>query len=250
MNYKGEVVVVTGAGEGIGRAIALHYAKEGAKVVVADFNEKTGRETVDLIYDQNGQGIFLEVDVTKERDVVLLMENVIYCYGKIDILINNVGVHYSKPLLELNCVEWDHIINVNLRSVFLCTKEAVKYMKVMRKGAIINIASSKSFLTEPNSEAYVAAKGGIISMTKSLSASLKEYNIQVNCISPGFVKTKGYERLSEVVCISQSHSFLVSDADSIAMACLSITMEDNDYVNGTNVIMDDSLIRKMVYYDK
>lgn len=248
MTYKDKVVVVTGAGEGIGRSIALHYAKQGATVVVADKDEHLGRETVDLIYDINGHSIFLYADVTCEDEVVSLMENVIYCYSKIDILVNNVGMNYHKNMLDMTTEEWNNIINVNLRSVFLCSREAGKYMKTVNQGAIVNIASSKAFMNEPDMEAYAAAKGGIISMTLSMAASLKRYNIQVNCISPGYIETSGYERLS-TLNHSDEYSFKMGKSEDVAKACTHVTLDDNDYVNGSNIIIDKALIRKTIYID-
>lgn len=248
MTYKDKVVVVTGAGEGIGRSIALHYAKEGAKVVVADKDEHLGRETVDMIYDLKGSSIFLQADVTSEPDVVLLMENVIYCYSKIDVLINNVGISYHKDMLEMSMEEWNNVINVNLRSVFLCSREAGKYMKTVNSGAIVNIASSKSFMNEPDMEAYAAAKGGIISMTLSMAASFKKYNIQVNCISPGYIETSGYERLS-TMNHNDEYTFKIGRTEDIAKACTHLTLEGNDYLNGSNLIIDKGLIRKTVFID-
>jgi len=245
MAYKDKVVVVTGAGEGLGRSIALQYAMEGAKVVVADKNDKLGRETVDLIYDQRGQSIFLQADVTSENDVKLLMENVINCYSKIDILVNNVGMNYHKPMLEMSIDEWNDVMNVNLKSVFLCSREAAKYMKSVNTGAIINIASSIAFKSEPDMEAYAASKGGIVSMTLSMAASFKKYNIQVNCISPSYVESNAYERLSKIDN-HDSFGFNFRKIDDVAKACIYITLENNNFVDGSNIIINDMLIRKFV----
>lgn len=246
MTFKDKVVIVTGSGDGIGRSIALNYARNGAKVVVAEKNEKTGRETVDLIYDEGGNGIFLQADVSRETDVRQLMENVFNCYHRIDILINNVGEYFSKPMLEMSLDEWNNVINTNLRSVFLCSREVIKYMKAQKQGAILNIASAKTILGEANQEAYVAAKGGVIAMTQSMATSLQGDNIKVNCISPGFLKTTGYERLSKLNQESKI-SFSNDYIDDIAKTCLYMTKDDNDCVNGSNIVIDHTFIRKLVY---
>lgn len=246
MTFKDKVVIVTGSGDGIGRSIALNYARNGAKVIVAEKNDKTGRETVDLIYDEGGNGIFLQADVSCEEDVIQLMENVFQCYHRIDILVNNVGEYYARPLLEMTLDEWDNVINTNLRSVFLCSREVIKYMKPRKQGAILNIASAKTILGEANQEAYVAAKGGVIAMTQSMATSLKDDNIKVNCISPGFLKTVGYERLSRLNQ-EETISFSEDYVDDIAKTCLYMTQEDNECVNGSNIVLDHMLIRKLVY---
>lgn len=246
MTYNEKVVVVTGAGEGIGRSIALHYAQLGAKVVVADQNESTGRETVDLIYDQNGSGIYFYADVTKEKDVKRLMENIIYCYGKIDVLINNVGTTYKKTILNMELQEWHGIMDSNLTSVFLCIKEAVKYMKTARKGAIVNIAASQRYVAEADKEAFAAANGGIISMTKSLGTTLSIYNIQVNSISPGYVDSRNCERLKSFP-IQNDQSFDINASEDVAITCANVTKDDNGYVNGSNVVIDKVLIRMVLH---
>ncbi len=244
MRYMDRVVVVTGGGEGIGRSIALHYAKEGAKVVVVDKNEHTARETVDQIYDIEGRGIFLEGDVSKEQDVRLVIENVVQCYGHIDILINNAGMYLEKEMHEVTIEDWDRVMDTNLKSAFLCIRESLPYIRRYPKGSIINIASSKTCQSAVGAEIYAASKGGMISMTQNLAKTMQERGVQINCISPGYIMTLGYERLSALNNVKATY---LTEAD-IAKLCLEVSDTSNHYVNGSNVMIDYDRIRKVIYY--
>src|SRR5690606_5310698 len=147
----------TGAGNGIGRGVAFLYAEKGANVVLADIDEKGGTETAAAIKENGGTALFVKTDVREEQDIVRLMEAAYETYGQIDILINNAGISVFKSPYQLSVTEWDNIINTNLRSVFLASREAAKYMRQNKDGgAIVNIASTRAIMSEPNSEAYAA----------------------------------------------------------------------------------------------
>lgn len=244
MRYMDRVVVVTGGGEGIGRSIALHYAKEGAKVVVVDKNEHTGRETVDQIYDNKGRGIFLEGNVSKEQDVRIVVENIVQCYGHMDILINNAGVYLQKGMHEATMQDWEWIMDTNLKSAFLCIKESLPYIRRYPRGSIINIASSKTCQSAVGAEIYAASKGGLISMTQNLAKTMKAHGVQINCISPGYIMTMGYERLSSLNRVEATY---LTEAD-VAKLCLEVSDAENHYVNGSNIMIDHDRIRKVIYY--
>lgn len=246
MSYKSKVVVVTGSGEGVGRSIALNYAENGATVVVADKNDRLGRETVDLIYDIKGSAIFITCDVTVMKDVKDLVRKVIAYYGRIDVLVNNVGMSFRKSAMDTSESEWHKVMDTNLKSVYLCVKEMVPFMKEARSGAVVNIACSGSLLREEDMEVYAAAKGGVIGMTKSLAVSLEPYNIQVNSISPGLIRTKGYQRLRSVAG-QQELTLGFNRLDDVAKLCVAVTSEDNDYVNGSDLVIDQVRMRKMVH---
>ncbi len=248
MTHRNKVVVVTGAGEGVGRSIAIAYAAEGARVVVVDINSRLGRETVDCIYDIKGKGIYLKGDVTVESDVISIMKTVIQCYGKIDILVNNVGRYCSKSLIEIDYDEWNQVISANLGSVFLCSREVLKYMKRIGNGVIINIAASKSLMVEPNMEAFVTSKEGVVTLTSCMATSLDESNIRVNSISPGYLSRNGYERLATIDRQAE-FAFELERAEYIAKACIYISADGNSVINGSNIIIDKTLIRKLVYID-
>jgi NAD(P)-dependent dehydrogenase (short-subunit alcohol dehydrogenase family) len=246
MNFKDKVVIVTGAGKGIGRCIAQTYASEGAKVVLAERDPDLGFEAEKSIFSAGGVAVYIQTDVIHPKEIEELIRKSTQLFERIDILINNAGISKWKPPYEINVEEWDEIINTNLRSVFLCSREAAKIMRELGGGSIVNIASTRAFMSEPNSEAYAASKGGIVSLTHALAASLAPDNIQVNCISPGWIETGDYSQLREVDH-TQHLSGRVGKPEDIARTCLYLTSGGNDYVNGINIVVDGGMTRKMIY---
>lgn len=146
----------------------------------------------------------------------------------------------------MTLIEWDEIINTNLRSVFIFSREAAKVMKINNGGSIVNISSTRTLMSEPGSEAYAASKGGIISLTHAMAASLSDSNIRVNCISPGWIETGDYQQLRKADH-DQHFSKRIGTPDDIAKACLFLTLEDNDFINGINLVVDGGMTKKMIY---
>ncbi len=242
MNHA-QVVIVTGASHGIGRGIAEAYVAKGAQVILADMNEELGKE----VSQQLKRSVFIKTDVRKEEEVKNLIEQTITQFGRIDILINNAGKSDFKPLFELSLSEWDDVINTNLRSVFLCSREAAVHMREQDGGgSIVNIASTRATMSEPNSEAYAATKGGIVAITHALAATLSEHHITVNAISPGWIETGDYSELRDIDH-EQHLSGRVGTPSDIAKACLYLTDPQNDFVTGINLVVDGGMTRKMIY---
>lgn len=240
---QAQVVIVTGASQGIGRGIAEAYIAKGAHVVLADVNEKLGKE----ISEQLVGSLFIKTDVRKESDIKKLMNETVKQFGRIDIVINNAGKSEFKNLFELSLDEWDDVINTNLRSVFLCSREAAVYMRKQESGgSIVNIASTRAIMSEPNSEAYAASKGGIVAITHALATSLAEHRITVNAISPGWIETTAYNDLRDIDH-EQHLSKRVGKPSDIAKACLYLTDPQNDFVTGINLVVDGGMTRKMIY---
>lgn len=230
--FQNKVVIVTGGTQGIGRAIAQAYVDKGANVVVAD------------VYEPANPNIhFIKTDVRQEADVQALMAQTVEQFGTIDILINNAGKFVVTPPTELSLDVWDDIINTNLRSAFLCAREAIKYMN---GGAIVSLASTRAFQSEPYTEAYAASKGGIVALTHALATSLAEKNITVNCISPGWIETGDYAKLREIDH-AQHLSNRVGKPEDIARACLYLTHPENNFITGTNLTIDGGMTKKMLY---
>ncbi|AZV41878.1 SDR family NAD(P)-dependent oxidoreductase [Peribacillus asahii] len=247
MDFSNKTVVITGAGNGIGQGVALSYAEKGANVVLADIDETAGIQTVTRINEQGGEALFVQTDVRVEADIIRLMEAANQTYGQIDILINNAGKALFRSPYDLSIEEWDDVINTNLRSVFLGSREAAKYMRHNKDGgSIVNIASTRAVMSEPNSESYAATKGGIVAVTHALAASLGEDRITVNAISPGWIETGDYAKLSQIDH-EQHLSKRVGKPDDIARACLYLTAKENDFVTGINLVVDGGMTRKMIY---
>jgi NAD(P)-dependent dehydrogenase (short-subunit alcohol dehydrogenase family) len=240
------VVVVTGAGRGIGRCVARSYARKGARVVVAERDEESGRETADLIEEGGGTARFVHTDVGIPDQIVRLMDETSRAFGGVDVLVNNAGFGRGASPYELSVRDWDEVIAVNLRGTFLCAREAARSMRQRGGGSIINIASTRALMSEPNSEAYAASKGGIVALTHALAASLSADRIRVNCISPGWIETGDYAALG-ARDHEQHLSRRVGRPEDIARACLFLSDAGNDFITGANLVVDGGMTRKMIY---
>lgn len=247
MSFTNKIVIVTGGANGIGRGVTALYAEKGAKVIIADVDPVGGEQLASEIIATGGQAIFVQTDVRQETEIIRLMKTAYDTYGQIDILINNAGKGLFKSLYDVTLAEWDDIINTNLRSVFLASREAGKYMRTNQDGgAIVNIASTRAIMSEANSESYAATKGGIVAITHALAASLSEDLITVNAISPGWIETGDYSKLTDVDH-EQHFSKRVGKPEDIARACLYLTASENDFVTGINLVVDGGMTRKMIY---
>ncbi|GGE36854.1 putative oxidoreductase [Pullulanibacillus camelliae] len=247
MSFSDKVVIVTGAAKGIGRGVALAYGEKGAKIIIADIDDRLGHETVKHLRDRQITAQFIQTDVRSEAAIQHLMEETTKAFGTIDILVNNAGKGAFKPMAQLTVDEWEDVIHTNLRSVFLCSREAAKVMRENPQGgAIVNIASTRALMSEPHSEPYAATKGGIVALTHALAASLSEEHITVNAISPGWIETGDYSTLRAEDHV-QHFSKRVGKPEDIAKACLYLTQEDNDFVTGINLVVDGGMTRKMIY---
>lgn len=244
--FKEKVVIVTGASNGIGRAITTAYLQEGAYVILADIDENQGRLFLEQL-DQKEKALFIKTDVRNEAEIIRMVQTTKDKFGKIDILINNVGKGIFKSFYDLSIEEWDDVLNTNLRSVFLCSREVAKIMRELKtSGSIINMSSSRAYMSEPNTESYSASKGGIMAITHALANSLADIHITVNSISPGWIETKDYENLREIDH-EQHLSKRVGKPEDIARACLFLTNPQNDFITGTNLMVDGGMTVKMIY---
>ncbi|HZH63186.1 MAG TPA: SDR family oxidoreductase [Metabacillus sp.] len=241
------IVIITGGANGIGKELVLQYAREKNKVVIADVNEKAGKDLERVCLEKSYDVMFVKTDVSDIKEIEHLIKSAVDHYGTIDILINNAGLSKWKSPYELTVDEWDTVLNTNLRSVMFASREAAKIMKASGKGGkIVNVASTRAFMSEENSEAYAATKGGIVALTHALAASFSHDRIQVNSISPGWIETKDYDSLRDIDH-SQHFSKRVGKPSDIAKACLYLTSEDNDFVTGINLIVDGGMTKKMIY---
>ncbi|MFL0504861.1 glucose 1-dehydrogenase [Ureibacillus sp. 179-F W5.1 NHS] len=245
--FLNKVVIVTGAAQGIGREVASRYAEAGAHVILADINEQLGVEVSTNLKNKGYSVHFIPTDVRKEQDVIQLMTTSVERFGTIDILINNAGIFRPISPYDISMDVWDDVINTNLRSVFICSREAAKFMRLNKNGgAIVSMASTRAFMSEPHTESYAATKGGIVALTHALASSFAPDHIRVNCISPGWIETGDYAQLREIDH-RQHFSGRVGKPSDIARACFYLTDDQNDFVTGINLTVDGGMTKKMIY---
>ena len=189
MEFQNKVAVVTGAGKGIGRATARLFAEKGASVVVVDLDDSAGKAVVSEIESSGGNAVFVKADVAKAADVQNIPQAAVKAFGGIDILHNNAGIQHYGNVVSTPEEEWDFVLGVNLKSVFLCAKYCIPEMKKRGGGAIINTASVQSFACQPNVAPYTTSKAGILALTRSIAVDFAKDNIRCNAICPGSVDT-------------------------------------------------------------
>jgi NAD(P)-dependent dehydrogenase (short-subunit alcohol dehydrogenase family) len=248
---EGKVSIITGAGSGIGRATAVLFADEGAKVCVADLSEEGGRKTCDMIAEKFGSGrsIFVKVDVSDENDIKNMIKNAVEEFGKLDVIFNNAGIYEWNSVEEIPTDVWDRIIAVNLRGAFLGTKYAVPHLKKTR-GVIVNTSSSLGVAGALESAAYSASKHGIIGLTKSSALDLAQYKIRVNCICPGSIDTsmqarefgrmenpeKGRKAYDKIYPMGR-----IGKPDEVARLVLFLASDNSSFITGTANLIDGGL---------
>ena len=243
----GKSALITGAGGGIGRATALAFAREGARIAVADLMEEAARETVALVNAAGGQAISLGGDVTQDSDVRAMTETVISTYGRLDCAFNNAGIApYQVNASGQKTAEWseesfDRMIAVNLKGVWLCMRYELPQMQAQGGGAIVNTGSIAGLAGLPTSSAYVAAKHGVIGLTKTAALEYAEANIRVNAVCPGFIKTRMTEdtmrRRGEAI-LGQVPFGRMGNPEEIAEMVVWLCCERASYVSGVAYNVD------------
>ncbi|WP_371825270.1 SDR family NAD(P)-dependent oxidoreductase [Paenibacillus soyae] len=245
--FQNKTVLITGAGAGIGRALALAYAARDARVVLADKNQEGLRRTAELLQEQGyAAAASVLADISNPDEVGKLFRELDEKVQSLNILINNAGFGIWKSPYDLELDEWDSVVNTNLRGTFLCSREGAKRMREGGGGAIVNISSTRALMSEPNSEAYAASKGGILALTHAMAVSFGPDRITVNAICPGWIETGDYGALREADH-SQHPAGRVGRTDDIVRACFYLTDPGNSFVTGTHLTVDGGMTRRMIY---
>lgn len=249
-----KVLAVTGGGQGIGRAVAVHFAQAGYAVSIADIEEAAGREALRKVNELGAKGIFVRTDISCEEEVKKWMELTSENVGCPDVLVNNAGIGRNAPFLQLPADDFDRVVAVNLRGTFLCSQKAARLMVQRGQGGvIINIASTRALMSEPDTEAYTASKGGIVSLTHGMAVSLGPCRIRVNCISPGWIETRDWQYTAKAQKPVHSEQDRlqhpvgrVGRPEDIAEACIFLC-ETAGFITGQNLIIDGGMTIKMIY---
>lgn len=243
-------IIVTGGAQGIGKVISKHLLSRGFSVsvfeidkeAIAEFQEEINSESIDLFV----------TDISEENSVNESVLKSAEKFGNISGLVNNAAIQINKPVTNLSLEEWNHVIGTNLTGTFLCSKHAAPFLK-KSNGSIVNISSTRTFQSEPDTEAYSASKGGVLALTHSLAVSLGP-EVRVNCISPGWIDVSGIKKKSRASQIelseadhSQHPAGRVGKAEDIANMVLFLLSPENSFITGQNFVIDGGMTKKMIY---
>lgn len=244
MKLKDKIALVTGSSRGVGRAVALGFAKQGANVVVNyTSNENAANEVVETIQSMGGKAIAVKADVAQKTEVENLVNSAIDTFGRLDILVNNAGFTRPSMMIKMTEDQWDQVVDIHLKGAFLCAQAAGLHMKEQKSGKIINVTSVAGIVGTVGQINYSAAKGGIISMTKSIARELARYNVCANVISLGIVATDMTEKIRSDEKLKEIYMNRIllkrfAEADDIAPAFVFLASDESNYITGQLLCVD------------
>lgn len=235
MRLQGACALITGAAQGIGRAIALGMAKEGADVCIADVNAEKAHTTAEEIRASGVRASAISLDVSSQDGVTRAFRSFVEEFGSLDILVNNAGITRDGLILRMKEEDWDAVMNINLKGTFLCSREAVKIMSRQRSGKIINISSIVAFIGNPGQANYSSSKAGVIGLTKTIAKEYASRGIRVNAVAPGFIQTPMTDALTDMVKDEMKRAIPLAQfgtPDDVANAVVFLASEESDYITG------------------
>jgi glucose 1-dehydrogenase len=235
MRFNGSVCLVTGAGSGIGRATAVRMAEEGGRVLIIDRDESAGNETVKLISEKNGQSLFVKCDVINEEEIKNAVQTALNTWNRIDVLVNNAAMMTFKKIVDLTAEEWDRVMAVNLRSVFLFCKYVIPHMN---RGSIVNISSVHAHETTANVVPYASSKGAMEAFIRGVSIEYPYPKLRINCVAPGAVDTPMLWNNPNVKSGAEKIEGQVGKPEELAAAICFIASDEASYINGTTLVVD------------
>ena len=243
---KDKVTVITGGANGLGKATAFLFSENGAKVVIVDVNQEASEKVVTELTNKGGIANFEKTNISKSAEVNKMMDNVVAKYGGVDILINNAGILADARLVKMTEEEWDRVININLKGIFLCGQAAAKVMIEKDKGGVIlNTSSVVGIYGNFGQSNYVASKAGVIGMTKTWARELGKSNIRVNAVAPGFIETDIINVMPEKIIEMMKGKTLLKrlgKPEDVANAFLYLASANADYVTGAVLSVDGGAV--------
>ena len=250
MRLADKVCIITGAGGGMGRVAAQRFAAEGARVVIAEFSEQAGGETVQLVKDAGGEATFAKVDVSKEDDARAMVDQAIAAYGRVDVLYNNAGImpEADHSVIDTDVATWDQVMAVNLRGVFLSCKYAIPRMVEQGSGSVINISSFVALLgCSVPQDAYTASKGAVLSLTRSLAVQFGPHGVRTNAICPGPVETPLLmdwlvkDEEAKRIRLARNPTGRFGKPEEIVNMALYLASDESRWTNGASLVVDGGI---------
>lgn len=245
MKLKDKISLVTGSARGIGREIALNFAKEGSDIVVCDVDLEAAQNTQKEIEALGRRALSFKVDVTNLKEIEDMVNLTLDKFSKIDILVNNAGITKDNLILRMSEQDWDQVLFINLKGAFNCTKVVSRYMLKSRFGRIVNIASIIGIIGNAGQANYAASKGGLIALTKSLAKEFSSRNINVNAVAPGFIETPMTAKLPEDYRKQMLNNIPLGrfgKPQDVAKACLFLACPESDYITGQVIVVDGGMV--------
>jgi 3-oxoacyl-[acyl-carrier protein] reductase len=244
MDLTNKVALVTGSGRGLGKAIALRLSEAGAIVVINDISDDL-KNTAEEIKAAGKQSLFIKANVSSSAEVNQMIEIIVNTFGRIDILVNNAGITRDQLTMRMSDEDWDAVLNINLKSVFYCTRSVLKYMMKQRWGRIINISSISGIMGNPGQVNYCAAKAGIIGMTRTVAKEMASRQITVNAVAPGFIDTDMTQKLPDKVkeeCMRRIPQGCFGTPRDVAGAVAFFASDDAKYITGQVLCVDGGMV--------
>ncbi len=250
MRLKEKVTIVTGVASGIGKGSAILFAREGAKLVGGDINTTDGSRTIESIRAEGGQAVFVPTDVSNSDQVKNLVQQAVQSYGGVDVLFSNVGVVIGNPITEVSEEEWEQVMRVNLKSMYLCCRYVIPEMRKRGKGSIVLMSSANGIIAEPALATYCASKAAIIGLVRSMATDYGRHNIRVNCLCPTYTRTPLVEKwINSGVDASLSWEKVnslhvlnrIAQVEEIANVALFLASDESSIITGTALVADGGL---------